>query len=175
MTFGAHTSTGELDGFGGIEIPIDLNSLEAREAEQLLNGGVPFRVTLDLDLSSKKNEPIETAFVDSKEKIPARTKSDGTVIPAEEILAERRYVSGTSRVRTPSSENSNVSVRDDGRLTFTNTIEGRTTATFSGSFNFKPDTSRTSSFSISVFTKRPDYVAREESRFAVRLKLTPRR
>lgn len=175
LTYGAHTFRGDVSPFGDIQFTIDLNTMEQAEADQLLsNKGTTFAVALDLDLGSSKNTPIETVFVETKGKIPARTKQDGTVVPEREALLSHQVVSGTSRVMTPTSSNSNVAATSDGKLTFSGS-GSRSTAFFGGYFNSNPDSKRTSSFRLTVFTERPDYREHESTSFTVRLTLIPRR
>jgi hypothetical protein len=175
LTFRKQRFTGEVNEFGALEIKIDLNLLTESETEALLNSNESFEIHMDLDLGSEKNVHIGGVLVEDKETLPSRVSSKGEAIPEREIVSRIQYVDGTSRARTLSSEKSNVFVIDYGRVTFMKPINGRTTGTFRGAFRMNPDTTKSSSFSISVFTKRPDYIAKEKSTLQVRLILTARK
>jgi len=169
---------GNVDPFNNLTIDVPLDQLTPAEQSALTGvdlpkdvEGIGFKVNVDLDLGNSKNVPIETQFAE-KEVVarPGRLNDDGTV--TQPILRmEKAPLDGSSRVRTGTSETSNVRVADDGRVTFSDPVGQNTIATFRGSFNYDPGASRRSSFYLTVITKRSDYRSPERSNFTVRLNL----
>ncbi len=168
-----HEIAGEVSPFGDLVIKLDLNVLTHDEAKQVLQGGVGFTAIVRLDIGNSKNELIPTKFVDSDEVgRPAHTKDDGTRVPVK-MITEQRYVQGTSRVTTSAS--SNVRASGQGEIAFSDKTGLSVTATFRGSFRSEPEPSRSTSFYVSIFSKRSDYASNERSAFTVRISIIPRK